>query len=91
MRFPSKMLLAALVAVVSPELAHAASDLVITDPISRATPAGASTGIGYMTITNTGQVPELPAVFGPQRSIFRHTAPSTRRGIGDSVAADLTL
>lgn len=31
-----------------------ASDLVVTDPISRATPAGAPTGVGYMTITNAG-------------------------------------
>ena len=56
MRLAPKMLLAALVAVVSPELAHAASDLVVTDPVSRATPAGAPTGIGYMTIANTGAV-----------------------------------
>ncbi len=58
MRLPSKMLVAALIAVASPELAHAASNLVITDPVSRATPAGAPTGIGYMTIANTGEVPD---------------------------------
>lgn len=58
MRFPAKMLLVSLVAIVSPELAHAASDLVITDPVSRATPAGAPTGIGYMTIANTGATPD---------------------------------
>ena len=58
MRLPSKMLFAALITVVSPELAHAASDLIISDPVSRATPAGAPTGIGYMTIANTGEVPD---------------------------------
>ena len=58
MRLAPKMLLAALVGVVSPGPAHAASDLHITDPVSRATPAGAPTGIGYMTIANTGAVPD---------------------------------
>ncbi len=58
MRLAPKMLFAALVVVVSPDLAHAASDLVITDPVSRATPAGAPTGIGYMTIANKGEVPD---------------------------------
>lgn len=58
MRLAPKMLFAALVVVVSPDLAHAASDLVITDPASRATPAGAPTGIGYMTIANKGEVPD---------------------------------
>ena len=34
--------------------AHAADGITITDALSRATPAGAPTGVGYMTITNAG-------------------------------------
>ena len=30
----------------------------ITEPWARATPKGASSGAGYMTITNTGTTPE---------------------------------
>jgi len=35
-----------------------AGDLVITQPWSRATPAGAKVGAGYLTIRNTGQQPD---------------------------------
>lgn len=42
-----------------------AGDLVITQPWSRATPGGAKTGAGYLTIENKGSAPDrLVAVSG---------------------------
>ena len=58
MRSCSNTLFAAVFATLVTGTAHAAGDLVITDPISRATPAGAPTGVGYMTITNDGDTPD---------------------------------
>ena len=45
---------AALAAMLLPGVAQAAEAIVVTGAVSRATPAGAPTGIGYMTITNDG-------------------------------------
>lgn len=55
------LLLAAL-----PSVAHAADAITITGAVSRATPAGAPTAIGFMTITNAENVPDrLVSVTSP--------------------------
>ena len=52
---PSSILrTAALTVVLLPGVAQAADAITVTGAVSRATPAGAPTGVGYMTITNDG-------------------------------------
>ena len=50
---PALLLLAA-----SPAVVHAADAITITGPVSRATPTGAPTAIGFMTITNAANMPD---------------------------------
>ena len=54
MRLPSLIHAATSLALLLPAVARAADGITITDALSRATPAGAPTGVGYMTITNAG-------------------------------------
>lgn len=58
MRYMSTILITAGLMASLPLAAHAAGEIVVTDPVSRATPAGAPTGIGYMTIVNNGGTPD---------------------------------
>jgi hypothetical protein len=54
MRLSLALHTAAFVAALLPATARASSAITVTEPLSRATPAGAPTGVGYMTITNAG-------------------------------------
>ena len=54
MRLPSLIHAATALALSLPVVARAADGITVTDALSRATPAGAPTGVGYMTITNAG-------------------------------------
>jgi periplasmic copper chaperone A len=56
----------ALLLALAPLAVHAAEPVTITGAVSRATPAGAPTAVGFMTITNTADVPDrLMAVASP--------------------------
>jgi copper(I)-binding protein len=68
MRFRSKALLAAaLIATTLPAFAGpaAAGDLEILHPTSRATPKGAPTAVGYLTIRNKGATDRLVGATTP--------------------------
>ena len=47
-----------IVAAVVGEILHSRADITIEQPWSRATPAGAKVGGGYLRVTNTGQEPD---------------------------------
>ena len=58
MRFPTSIVL--VLTLTGAAAAHevTAGDLVIGHPWSRATPATAKTGVGYLTVTNNGSEPD---------------------------------
>ena len=54
----SQLILAPLAAVVAQAADYDVGSIHITQPWARATPKGASTGAGYMTLTNKGTAPD---------------------------------